>query len=48
MPAVLSLRPIKGEKLALWQTAWLQERLAELKQEVNAIEEELARREGDQ
>jgi hypothetical protein len=44
MPPVLSLRPIKGEKLDLWQTAWLQERLTKLKEEATAIEEELARR----
>jgi hypothetical protein len=44
MPAVLSLRPIKGEKLGSWQTAWLQEKLAKLKEEQTAIEQELAHR----
>jgi hypothetical protein len=46
MPPVLKFRLIKGENLALWEAAWLRAKLAELKQEVSAIEQELAQREG--
>jgi hypothetical protein len=44
IPTVLNLRPIKGENLNLWKTAWLRQRLAKLKKEVSAIEKELESR----
>jgi hypothetical protein len=46
IPPVLDLRSIKGENLALWKVTWLRARLAKLKREVTAIEEELIRRGG--